>query len=49
VRIALVDQTGKPRIRLGIQGEDPEKRYTLGTVRIAPTRSEAGCDSARCP
>jgi hypothetical protein len=34
VRIAVVDQVGKPRIRLAIRGEDSDKRYKLGTIRI---------------
>jgi hypothetical protein len=36
VRIAVVDRSGKPRIRLAIEGEDAEKRYKLGRVRIVP-------------
>jgi len=38
VRIAIVDQAGKPRIRLAIQGEDSQTRYKLGSVRILPAR-----------
>jgi len=49
VRIALVDETGEPQINLAIQGQDAEKRYKLGTVRILPARQEAGCNVAHCP
>jgi hypothetical protein len=38
VRIAMVDQAGKPRIRLAIQGEGSGKRYKLGSLRILPAR-----------
>ncbi|MGA2632332.1 MAG: DUF4832 domain-containing protein, partial [Terriglobia bacterium] len=39
VRIALVDDQGKPQIALAIQGSDLERRYKLGTIRIlAPCR-----------
>jgi len=48
VRIALVDNTGKPQINLAIQGQDSEKRYKLGTIRILPARSQAACDSGDC-
>jgi len=34
VRVAMVDSSGKPRIRLAIAGADREGRYRLGTVRI---------------
>ncbi len=34
VNIAFVDGSGKPRISLGIEGADSEKRYKLGTIRI---------------
>jgi hypothetical protein len=36
LKIALADGSGKPRIRLAIQGGDAEMRYKLGTVRILP-------------
>ncbi len=36
LRIALVDQNGKPSIRLAIEGEDDQKRYKVGTIRILP-------------
>ena len=36
LRVALADKSGKPRIRLAIQGGDAEMRYKLGTVRILP-------------
>jgi len=36
VRIAMVDQGGKPRINLAIEGADSQKRYRLGKVRIVP-------------
>jgi hypothetical protein len=48
VRVALVDYAGKPQINLAIQGQDSEKRYKLGTIRILPARSQAACDSASC-
>jgi len=35
VRIAMVDETGNPRINLAIAGADAQKRYRLGTLRIA--------------
>ncbi len=49
VRIALVDETGKPQINLAIQGLDAEKRYRLGTVRILQSRQKSGCYVAHCP
>ncbi len=36
VRIAMADSSGRPRIRLAIDGEDNQKRYRLGSVRILP-------------
>jgi len=39
LRIAMVDRSGVPRIRLAIEGGDAEKRYKIGLVRIkAPVR-----------
>ncbi len=38
VRIAMVEATGRPRIRLAILGEDSLLRYKLGTIRILPAR-----------
>lgn len=35
LRIALADETGKPQVRLGIEGADPVLRYGLGSVGIA--------------
>jgi uncharacterized protein DUF4832/glycosyl hydrolase family 42 (putative beta-galactosidase) len=49
VRVALVDEAGSPRINLGIEGADSNKRYKLGTVQILPPESESPCDRARCP
>jgi len=49
VRIALVDESGKPQINLAIAGADAEKRYKLGTIRILPARHEEGCSVAHCP
>jgi len=34
VRIALVDEQGQPRVKLGIEGPDAQWRYRLGTLRI---------------
>jgi len=39
LRIALVDETGQPRVRLGIEGADPALRYQLGSVRIANAKN----------
>jgi hypothetical protein len=36
LRIAVADKTGKPCIRLGIEGGDTQLRYKLGTVRVLP-------------
>ena len=49
VRIALVDGTGKPAIRLPISGEDSMHRYSVGRIRIAPTDAPGVCDKAMCP
>ena len=35
LRIAMVDDTGNPALRLGIEGGDERKRYSLGTISIA--------------
>jgi len=40
VRIALVDGTGKPAVRLAIEGEDVQLRYKVGTIRILPARKK---------
>ncbi len=34
VRIGLIDETGKPRVRLGIEGIDSQLRYKLGTLKV---------------
>jgi hypothetical protein len=34
VRIALVDETGKPQVRLGIEGADSQMRYRLGSLTM---------------
>ncbi len=49
LRIALVDGSGQPRIKLAIQGADSKARYRLGTVTILPPEAPPGCDKARCP
>ena len=49
VRIALVDSSGKPTIRLGIAGEDAEHRYKVGQIQILPPDSPNICLSAYCP
>ena len=49
LRIALVDYSGKPRISLPIQGEDDQKRYTIGEIRILPPTGKAACESQYCP
>lgn len=36
LRIALVDETGKPAIKLAIAGADKNLRYTLGELHILP-------------
>jgi hypothetical protein len=38
LRIALVDEHGKPSIRMPISGEDSQLRYRLGTIVIQPAR-----------
>lgn len=42
LRVALVDPTGKPAIQLGMEGQDGQRRYTLGKVDI-----DAGKDKGR--
>jgi hypothetical protein len=49
VRIALVDEKGKPRIHLPIQGEDSEVRYNVGEIQILPPEGKTACDKAFCP
>ena len=49
IRISLADQSGKPQIRLPIQGGDKDKRYVVGRVRILAARKQTGCDKAYCP
>jgi hypothetical protein len=49
LRIALVDEKGKPHIRLPIQGEDSEKRYKVGEIQITSPTGKAPCDKAFCP
>lgn len=41
VRIALVDTSGRPRIRLGIAGEDAAHRYLVGKIHILPPVSQS--------
>ncbi len=48
VRVGLVDKTGKPQINLAIAGEDPEKRYLLGSIRILPARIQTKCVNMSC-
>jgi hypothetical protein len=36
LRIALVDETFNPALKLGIEGIDKQGRYKLGTIRILP-------------
>lgn len=38
VRIALADASGKPAIRLPIEGEDSDLRYSLGKIQVLPAR-----------
>jgi hypothetical protein len=47
--LALVDGSGKPQINLAIQGQDSEKRYKVGEIRILPPETITGCDKAYCP
>jgi hypothetical protein len=49
IRIALVDASGKPRIRLGIAGEDEDHRYRLGVIQILPSDAPKSCTAAFCP
>ncbi len=49
IRIALVDSSGKPTIRLGIAGEDSEHRYKVGEIQILPSDAPKSCVSAFCP
>ena len=49
IRIALVDSSGKPAIRLGIVGEDGEHRYTVGEIQILPSDAPKVCINAYCP
>ena len=49
VRIALVDSSGKPAIRLGIGGMDQDNRYTVGQITILKSDATGVCDSAFCP
>jgi hypothetical protein len=49
VRIALVDSSGAPAIRLGIVGEDEAHRYRVGEIQILPSDVHVKCDSAYCP
>jgi hypothetical protein len=49
LKIALVDEKGKPRIRLPIQGEDSEMRYKVGEIQIVPPEGKTPCDKAFCP
>ncbi len=37
LRIALVDETGNPAVKLAIEGIDKQKRYKLGTIKILPS------------
>ena len=40
LRIAITDpDSGKPAVRLAIEGEDSRMRYRLGTLRILPPRA----------
>jgi hypothetical protein len=49
LKIALVDQSGKPTIRLGIVGGDSDLRYRIGQIKILPSDASGGCDSSYCP
>jgi hypothetical protein len=40
VRIALVDERGKPSVRMPIAGEDTQLRYKLGTIEIRSKRTK---------
>ena len=48
IRIALVDTSGKPSIRLGIAGEDGEHRYKLGEIQILPSDAPKVCLTNYC-
>lgn len=39
LRVALMDEAGKPQVRLGIEGADSALRYKLGLLRIASTQN----------
>ncbi len=40
VRIAITDpESGKPSVRLAVEGEDTRMRSRLGTIRILPARA----------
>ncbi len=41
VRIALVGDSGNPRIKLAIQGVDSQGKYKLGEIRILPPQAQA--------
>jgi len=49
VRIALVGNDGKPRIRLGIEGLDTSGRYKVGMIHILAPEGTAACDKDFCP
>jgi uncharacterized protein DUF4832 len=50
VRIALADvNAGKPEIKLGIEGLDPQGRYKVGEIRIEPYNGPPGCVTDPCP
>jgi hypothetical protein len=49
IRIALVDASGKPKVRLGIAGEDADHRYRLGEIQILPSDAPKSCTTAYCP
>jgi hypothetical protein len=49
IRIALVDSSGAPEIRLGIAGEDAAHRYKVGEIQILPSDVPEGCVAAYCP
>ena len=40
LRIAVVDEGGEPRVRLGIAGVDGQLRYSLGTLTITSAHDE---------
>lgn len=49
VRIALVDEKGKPRIALAIEDRDAEGRYRIGRLRVLPYDGPVGCGEGLCP